>query len=637
MDVKPFPVRHRVVAVLFLAAAVAVVLWLVGAPKPWKVLAADPDLSRLKSLIRYYGWWAAAINASLLALLAATARFWAVPAPDLAARERWLPAAVLPRWFWPLVGAAALVVAVHGTMRIGQSLWDDEEASVRTYIHGEWVAQSDGSLKFRKPGWNHAFFNTRRATNHHLQTLVSRAVHEVWAAVARPGGLGMSETVMRIPVLVAGVLSVVVLALLLARTGMPRAGAVAAWLLAAHPWHMRYVTELRGYMFVMLLIPLLVLVLLRAVDRGTWRWWITFGACAFATLYAHAGSLYALALVHVLGLAAVWMRNPPGARAVQIARLLVAGTFAGMAYLQLMLPCVPQLAAYLGSDTMRGVLTPRWHDNLMSHFFCGIPWNNSESPAAGFPELRWIAGTRPALYLGTFFAAAAFAAAGLLRLLLAKPAGWLVAPALLLPPLAVYAVARHHGNYLYEWYLISALPGLVAPVAAGMDAACSPLARLHRFAPWVALVAALAIYWTVSAPARQWLLAHPVQPMRESVLAIRPSLDPFDPRQQTVITGRLNSPVRSYDPRAIPVHPLEALEEAMRRADATRQPFIVNFGNIHAASIDYPEILEILEDDRFFLKLPALPGLDPSLERHLRIYRHGSFPHHGPRTTPTGP
>jgi hypothetical protein len=631
MDVRPCLVRHRLVAVLCLAAAVAVGIWLVGAPKPWRVLAADPDLDRLKSLIRFYGWWAAAANACLLALLAATARFWAAPARSTA-RAPWLPTTALPRWFWPLVGAAALVVAAHGTMRIGQSLWDDEEASVRTYIHGEWIAQSDGSLKFRKPGWDQAFFNNRRATNHQLQTLLSRAVHQVWVAVARPGGLGMSEAVMRVPVWVAGVLSVVVLALLLARLGMPRAGAVAAWLLAAHPWHMRYVTELRGYMFVMLFLPLLVLVLLRAVDRGTWRWWTAFGACAFAALYAHAGSLYALVLVHALGLAAVWMRNPPGARANQIARLLVASAFAGMAYLQLMLPCAPQLAAFLDSETMRGVLTQRWHDNLTAHFFCGIPWNNSDSPAAGFPELRWIAATRPALYTAAFVAAAALAAAGLARLLLARPAGWLAAASLLLPPVAAYLVARHQGNYLYEWYLISALPGVAAAVATGMAAACAPLARLHRLAPWAALAAALALYWNISDPARRWLLTHPVQPMRESVLATRPSLDPFDPRQQSVITGRLNSPVRSYDPRAIPMHPAEALIAAMRLSDSTQRPLLVNFGNIHAASVDYPDVLAILEDDRFFLKLPPMPGLDPSLERHLRIYRRESFPQ--PATSP---
>ncbi len=52
---------------------------------------------------------------------------------------------------------------------------------------------------------------------------------------------------MRVPTLLVGMLSVAAVAWLLLECGFPLAGAIAAFLLALHPWHLRYATEARGY------------------------------------------------------------------------------------------------------------------------------------------------------------------------------------------------------------------------------------------------------------------------------------------------------------------------------------------------------------------------------------------------------
>jgi hypothetical protein len=200
---------------------ICMLVWLVGAHKPWDVLTKDPELKKLTSIIRFYCWWAAAVNTLILAGLAASAWGWA-GVRGHATAAAWIPKWNAGRWFGPLVGLAALAVLGQGAMRVGQSLWDDEDASVRTYIHGEWKESEGGEMTIDKREWKHAFFNNRRATNHQLQTIVSRVFHEAWLAVARPEGLGLSEPAIRLPVLLAAGFSVFTVAGLLARLGMAR-------------------------------------------------------------------------------------------------------------------------------------------------------------------------------------------------------------------------------------------------------------------------------------------------------------------------------------------------------------------------------------------------------------------------------
>ncbi|MEX1118694.1 MAG: glycosyltransferase family 39 protein [Terrimicrobiaceae bacterium] len=601
-----------------------VCLWLIFAHNPWKVLAADPELERLRSLVRFYGWWAAAMNAVLLLVLAFTARWWA--APMTAHAGPWLPKISASRWFWPVVLVAMLITAIQGLQRIDQSLWDDEDSSVRLQIHGELQKQDDGSLKWRHPKWQEAFYYYRRPSNHHLQTILSRVFHDTWKAVAGPSGLQLNEPVMRIPVLIAAVGSIFGMALLLRRLGFPRAAGLAALLLAIHPWHIRYAIELRGYAFTLLFLPLLIWLLLEAIERRRWRWWAAFALCEFLLLYSHPSTLYVLVVANGLGLVAVLLRNRASSPWwQQPSRLIVANLFAGMVYLQLMLPCLPQLKAYLATATSLGVLNDRWNRNLASHFFSGIPWNNSDSAESGALELRWIAEASPWTYQIAFLAVTGCLLFGFVRLLVARPVGWLVGASFVLPGTLVYAFALRNGNYLYEWYLIPALPGLVALVAIGLDGLATPLARWQRWAPPVLLTVGVLGFGFVTSPARTWLLENSIQPMRESVLSLRPTLDPYDPRQKDVLTGRLNAPPRSYDPNAISVSSMPKFLAALRLADETGLPFHINYGNLPAASVDYPNIYRMIEDDALFEKVTVLRGLDPSLDRHIRRYRHGSL------------
>lgn len=613
---------HIVTAGLALLA-IGIALPLILAPKPWNL--AKDQLNWLTFHVRTYLWWAAAINLAPVLILAATARWWATPTRNAAAPS-WCVRGPSPRWFWPLVVLAMAMTCMQGVFRINQSLWDDEDTSVRLFIHGEIRKDDDGKLEEKTPNWQSTFFHYRKPTNHQLQTILSRISHDTWKSLARPEGLRLSEPVMRLPVLGAALLSIVSLALLLRRLGFARAAVAAALLLAIHPWHVRYAIELRGYMFSMALWPLLLLLMLEAVERRRWTWWLGYGACGFLLLYANPVSLNALALTNLMALVLVIIRNRTCTNPwEQPVRLVVVNAMAGMLYLQLMLPCVPQLREYLETNLSQGLLTPRWHNNLTSHFFTGIPWNNSDSAAAGLPEFRWIAESNPAFYLGIASLAGILVLLGLLRLACRQPAGWAIAALFVVPGITLYAFARWKGNYLYEWYLIGSLPGLIALLALGLDAATSKLGKFHSYLPPAAMLAVILALGFSTREARAWLMENSVQPMKESVLFIRPTLDPYDPRQAEILTARMHSPVRSYDPHAMPIESVAGFVEMMKLSDQSQRPLYVNYGNLHAASFQNPALFGMIEDDALFDKVVTLPGFDPSLERHIRKYKTGAI------------
>jgi hypothetical protein len=59
---------------------------------------------------------------------------------------------------------------------------------------------------------------------------------------------------------------------------------LSAWLLAVHPWFLRYASEARGYSVLLLMVPVILLVWLRATRENRWRWWLAFGASQFSDL-----------------------------------------------------------------------------------------------------------------------------------------------------------------------------------------------------------------------------------------------------------------------------------------------------------------------------------------------------------------
>jgi hypothetical protein len=593
------------------ALAIACILLLV--PKPWEISSLD----KIRDIGSFYVWWAAAINLVPLFLLLVTAGFWtkSLDTPPAVAAQ------ASPGGFFLVVGAAMLAFAVLAGMRLQTSLWDDEDYAARRAILGTYRVRDDGSVKLKELRWSDTLWYYTKPTNHVFQSILARLSLSAWRAVARPEGLQVSEPAIRFPSYVGGILGVGTLALLMAQAGFAWEGALGAWLLALHPWFLRLAPEARGYGLVFFLIPLACLLAMRALDDGRWRWWLGLAAAEFALLYTWPPALIVLLVLNVGVLVRLFTDEYPStARGIFLARWLVSGIAAAMLFFQLFLPCIPQFRAYIGADhSFNAVLY--WLKNVGSLMFTGALWSKTGSLVPPYPETWPDAAAHPVLFGVAVGLALALAAFGAVRLWRSGARGRCLAAVFLLPGPLMFGLAVLRQKYLYEWYVAFMLPGLAALAGAGILGVC--LGR-QPWVRWCAAGAALAVFVVITTQGREFLLTRSAQPIRESVLLCRPSLDPGDPRNAKILTASSVVSPEVYDPLVRRATSLEKYRAIMQEADARGVPFYVNNGFPLALRVKFPAIAAMLADRNLFEPVAYLFAIEGMLDREVHRYRAGS-------------
>jgi len=402
---------------------------------------------------------------------------------------------------------------------------------------------------------------------------------------------------------------------------------VAAWLLALHPWFLRYASEARGYSLVLLLVVLVPVVLKRAVEGGCWRWWAAFGAIQFAMVATWPAMIYTLVVLN--GAALALLAGRPGAFAPggNVSRWFVCTALAGMASLQLILPLVPQMRTYLEA------LPPEhmdvfWLDNTLSHFLAGAPWRGiSLEHDSLYPCLWPIATARPVLFAVVAASSVLFVAAGLFRFARRSVMAMAAAAIFFLPGLLAVAHAVAGRMYLYEWYLIVMLPGFAAFCAVGLAWLAEGVVKWSGRAWGGALpvVLFLTAFAALGHPFRLGLITNPLQPLRDSVLLTRPSLNPGDPAQDSILTASFLQPPYVYDPLCLKVGSVAGLSALMARADADGKTLWVNIGHSMQAHDLCPELWAFLNDARYFEPLRVLRGFHHTYDRVVARYRPGTL------------
>ena len=616
---------------LVLGCALAVVaLFLLFAPKPWMVEASPGARVSVGYCVKVYSWWGGAVALAGLAALIATARWWMRPLPAAVLQpteaERATLARRTPRWFWPLVGAAMLITAVAGYQRLGFSLWDDEIYNLRRFVHGDYRLKDDGTAEFRERSWRTTLQDYRKPNNHILHSVMARAAVGAWKMFRDPAGPPFSETAFRVPAFLFGIASVGALAWLLKELALARAGVLAAFLLAMHPWHLRYASEGRGYSMVLFLLPVLLVCWLRAMRTGRWRWWIATGAVQFALLYAYPATAYPVLGLNIVTFGLLLARRPlQVAPWVPAGRWLVSGAVAAMAFVWLFLPCVPQLQHYMSEGGIFGDLGWKWVQNFGSHVFAGASWFRSGDPSSHHPELYKMFLVRPGLFSAVLAAAVGLAAAGLARWCVR---GWLTAACavvLTLPALVTYLVSLRTSAYLYEWYLLYVLVGAVAFVATGLDTLAWPWrrARWSWMIPASATVVLAACYLVLVQDAHRWLLTKSLQPLREAALAARGTILPnYECHARVATTGW---PLDLYDPHGTDLGSFEDFLALVRACDEQDVMLYVHFGFPKLAIERDPAVYLLATKSPYFEVVAELPGYDPSLDRIVCRYRRGSL------------
>jgi len=184
---------------------------------------------------------------------------------------------MLSRWLLPAILLLALALRLY--MLEQKSFWVDELDQI---LYGQ------GSLAF-----------TLSSPTPPIDYLVTHfVVHYI----------GQSEGIVRLPDVLWGVLTVLVVYRLGCLLFDRPVGYLAAFLLAILPIHIQYSQEARFYSLPTLLFSLCVYAAVRALDQPTRTGWLRYGVVCLLALFTQ---LYAIPVLGLLGLWVLLIRRPP--------------------------------------------------------------------------------------------------------------------------------------------------------------------------------------------------------------------------------------------------------------------------------------------------------------------------------------
>ncbi len=624
--------------------AIVIAIWLLIAPKPWVTAAQIHGKMDTLDYVHIYGWIAAATNIVLLGVLAVVCPWWTrSPQPstlnssrDRVGTERDSQRQLstlnsqAPRWFWPLVVVPMVMTFFYSLPRMNHGFWDDEELNVRTTLYGKFkLNKKTGEMEFKRFDWLETVYGYSRGPNSHtLFSIASRACEDAWNSIVRPRGFPVVEWPFRVPALVLGVLAVASVAWLLKEFGLPGAGVTAAFLLAIHPWHIRYASEARGYSLLVFLVPVLFVFWRRAMITGRWKWWGAFAATEFSLIYCYPGAVFVLVVLNLITLALIATgRDCAKPRTTQAGRWFCVNVLAAILTLQLMLPLYPQAKQYFDFVSSQGFISGwSWVRNTICFMIGGAPWTKSDEPWAGYPE--WLARyvENPIPFVVASSLVIALILLGAIHLL---RRGWASATFVLVlsvcPPIT-FVLAYFKKFLLYENYVIYSLPGVVVCAAAGLNLAASRAQRLPNGKVIVTATASFAVlgYFLYTNSFRQWIVQHPLQQIRESVIYCRGTLDPSSAGQESVRTASFCIPPYLYDAHMERLDSAGAFIAALRRADAEGVPLLLNVGMPWAARQYSPQMWSLFTNRELFEEPVHLRGFEPSLDRLVAKYKRHS-------------
>jgi hypothetical protein len=601
-------------------------------PPPWRVLAEVGGFENLNFTrgVFVWTWLAGACSVAVITALFFLCPWWAAaPAPEGALSPR----DATPRWFWPLVLAAIVACGAIAGPTLGHSLWDDENESLTYYSLGRFLREDgSGKIRFKACPWRKTVFGYTTPNNHIFHNVLSRSTNALWSAAAKPGGWKFNHIAIRLPAFLAALAALAALALLLKEFGFPAAGIAAAWFLAVNPWFTEHAAIARGYTLLMLLVLLAVIAWRRALIAGTWRWWICFAAASLLMMWTYLGSFFILAPLN-LATALLILRGGPtvaGPVRTQLSRWFCVNALAAAVALPLLLPLVPQMKKYIAKlATTPTLIGPDWLRDVFWFFAGGAPWIRNSAEAFRYHDMQlvtqalgtWALWAIGLVVVGFFFLGLwRFARSG--RLAFALAACMVVAPAL------QFFYARHQQIFIFEWYVIYALPSVALFWGAGLAVFAPWLARVMRlpcFAPLVA-GAILALYACLVSPVHSWQLSNPKTPHLQSVLATRS--DPGDYRSaenRRTITFSHNhgNPSYAYDPSLLIAHSPADIILLCRQADREGRPLVANIGHMHVMDSRYPRERALLHDRRLFGRVEVFPGADYGWNRYVFFYTPG--------------
>jgi hypothetical protein len=206
--------------------------------------------------------------------------------------------------------------------------------------------------------------------------------------------------------------------------------------------------------------------------------------------------------------------------------------------------------------------------------------------------------------------------------------GFAISACTLVAPCLQVFYARLQRIFIWEWYVIFALPFVAMFWGLGAVTIASLAGRLSRNLTWSTPLAAAAlvlVYAFTTQPVRAWKTKHAKTPHRESTLLTR--ANPGDYRSdenRRILTFSIANPSTAYDPNLIIVRNPAELVLLCRQADREGRPLYGSLGHMHVMKEKHARELELLNDRRLFGSSTKLGGADIGWDRFVYLYTPGS-------------
>ncbi len=621
--------RVRIAQICLRFIGLALVVFLISVSgKKWSLgldTWSNSPKPKLIDLVHGCWWWAAVGNFMLCCTLTATARWWA----KKGSTHEQTASAPFSRRFWLGLLVIIAIAAALRAPRLGLSLYNDESYAFRTHIAGAYADAKPGEITpptFKPQTWLNTCYLNSRGNNSMLYSVLARASYDTWlSATGTPRGV-INETALRLPVLLASLLGIAVLAALGHRLGGARLGLILALLAAFHPWHMRYSVEARCYGLLFLLLPLLAYCLDRAWHTQRWRWWLAFAGVQFLTLNSFFGCVFLIALLNAILIAhglISWHRHNHSPALWRTVQLGIAGLIAAMLYAQTSLPLYLQNQRFLAqTDVLRGSFDWPWFADLGSLLLAGIPAfdldpTNALSHSAVhqpwhlFFMLVLLIGT-----LGIVLMQLLLEAPRHTQLPLQSPANHslLIAMTFSLASIgglfATVAVFMAKGLTLLTWYGIFVLPAVILLLGYGIT-------WLSHRAGWLSASAVIAILLLGWLRPIEHFAKYSREDLRSPIEHVHAQPYPAlltDGKNISMGCFWSNSPI--YDPRIVPLWKKEELQAMIQHARSTHTPLWIEHAFSDSARREQPELYALVHDTTLFEFIKTFPGLDYEMSTH---------------------
>jgi hypothetical protein len=628
---------------LLLLAALALFALLAAMPKPWGLESGPGFASGLDrtlfDTVMAATFWAALLDLALCLVLAATAPLWARPLGGSVAGEECGAPAPPPRvgrvFVLLLLAASLLAIGLRAPLA-QRSLWWDELWSVKRTLGG-WPSPAPDDptqVVYEDLPWSRPLWHYRKPTNHVVYNITARATIDLWRAITGAGPHAFDELVFRLPALAASALAVAGTGVLLWRWGLPRAGIAAAFLLALHPWAIRYGAEGRAYAMAPLFCVALALALTEALRTGRWRAWLATGAALFLLLWNQPAGIYLAASAGACALVALARRPLPRRdRATLAMRFGASSAFAAMAFLLLMAPNIAQALAWDDVVQSRSLVHLGRLRELWAFAALGIPsWGEplARTGEVLFPTIATMREAHPWTGPLLFGALPVLAIVGLARLVVDRRSSpWVVVGLVLSVPLLL-GISHLERMYYYPRFLIHAAVLFAIFACAGLETLLAGLptpARWRRLAVPAGLALALGAYQLWVAPQTRVLLTRPIAPMRDvgEFLRARAGDDPLSVHR--VGYGLGGSMVRLYDPWVVRVDGYAGLQGEIRAARADGRELYVFYGYPGHNRRHRQGGFLLLDDPGLFEEVARFHGVEEDFTyRVLRLRRDEDAP-----------